>query len=105
MILAAVTAASSTVFGDLGADSIQVGATTVGITGIGLYGDNTTSSEGGNDTLTLNAGSLLSKATVSGGAGADTIVLATTGASSEMISSTVNANAGNDSISVNVAGA
>ena len=104
VILAAITASSSTVYGDLGADSIQVGATTAAVSNIGLYGDNTTSSEGGNDTLTLNAGTLLSKATVSGGVGADTIGLATTGAASEMISSTVNGNAGNDSISVNAAG-
>ena len=98
----AVSTKSASIYGDKGADSITAGDGN-NITQVEIFGDAVGTNDGaGNDTIVLNSGgtgSLLSKATISGGAGADTISLG----AGEAIKTSVNANAGNDTITVNVA--
>ena len=89
---------TASVFGDLGADSISIGTGNNQVRNVQVFGDNNTSSEGGNDTITLTSGTgLLSLATVTGGAGNDTLSLV----GGEVIGLSANGNAGADTYTIN----
>ena len=103
-ISAAVTTTSSTVFGDKGADDLTVGTGGGQAVGVAVYGDGSDVSVtdgAGNDTITLSATSLLSRTTLFGGAGEDNLTIGNASGTGEVISSTLNGNKGNDTITVN----
>ena len=83
----------------MGADSLALGGGSAQVRNVVVYGDNDTSTEGGNDTIQLNAGSgtLISKAIIAGGAGADTLSFV----GGEVIGLDANGNAGADTFTVN----